>query len=474
MSQLDLAVVLAAGEGKRMRSKQPKVLHEICGAPLIAHVLEAIRALESKKSLVVVGDKREMVTEWLSQNQKQVETVVQEEQLGTGHAVKIALASQNQKSGKVLIVPADMPLITPEDLSNLLSAAQAGAGAVLTAEVSNPSGYGRIRAKENKVLSIVEDRDADSETLAIKEINTGIYIFEISLLSQALESLKSENTQKEFYLTDVIEILNKQGYFVYSAKCADEKNALGVNDRQQLAEASSIMQSRINSFWLRSGVSMRNPETVFIDKSASLSSDCYLETNTFILGNTQILEGAHIGPDVTLIDCVVEANAKIISSTLNEAVVGESAVVGPYTYLRPGAKLAKGSKVGAYVEVKNSSIGEGAKVPHLSYIGDGVVGRESNIGAGTIFANYDGEEKHQTIVGEFVKIGSDNVLVAPVTIGDGAYTAAGSVIVDDVEPGAMGVARGRQKNILGWVKRKRPDSKAAKAAQRAQDEESSK
>lgn len=457
-----------------MRSKKPKVLHEICGAPLISHVLEAIRALESKKNLVVLGDKREIVAAWLKDNQNQVETVVQEEQLGTGHAVKIALAKQAQKSGKVLIVPADMPLITPEDLSKLFTASQSGAGAVLTAEVSDPSGYGRISAKENKVIAIIEDKDADSATLAIKEINTGIYIFDISLLREALESLKPENKQKEFYLTDVVEILNMQGHEIYRVSCEHPENALGVNDRRQLAEASAIMQKRINNFWLSSGVSMRNPETVFIDKAASLSSDCYLDNNTFILGNTKVSEGAQIGPDVTLVDCIVQENAKIISSTLVEAEVGEAAAVGPYTYLRPGAKLAKGSKVGAYVEVKNSSIGEGAKVPHLSYVGDGVIGRETNIGAGTIFANYDGEAKHQTIVGDFAKIGSDNVLVAPVTIGDGAYTAAGSVIVDDVEPGAMGVARGKQKNVLGWVKRKRPDSKAAKAAQRAQDKDSDK
>ncbi|MGA0986350.1 MAG: bifunctional UDP-N-acetylglucosamine diphosphorylase/glucosamine-1-phosphate N-acetyltransferase GlmU [Candidatus Nanopelagicales bacterium] len=469
MSQLDLAIVLAAGEGKRMRSKHPKVLHEICGAPLISHVLEAIRALETKKNLVVLGDKREAVTNWLAQNQNQVETVVQEEQLGTGHAVKVALESQKQKTGKVLIVPADMPLITPEDLSNLFSAAQDTAGAVLIAEVLNPSGYGRVKAQDSKVLAIIEDKDADEETLRINEINTGIYIFDISLLSEALKELKPENQQKEFYLTDVVEILNKQGHSIASAKCLHAESALGVNDRQQLAEASLIMQKRINSFWLSSGVSMRNPETVFIDRTASLSSDCFLDNNTFVLGKSQVAEGVSLGPDVTLVDCKIGENAKIISSTLIEAEVGEAAAVGPYTYLRPGAKLAKGSKVGAYVEVKNSSIGEGAKVPHLSYIGDGIVGKESNIGAGTIFANYDGEEKHQTVVGEFVKIGSDNVLVAPVTIGDGAYTAAGSVIVEDVEPGAMGVARGKQKNVLGWVKRKRPNSKAAKAAERAQN-----
>lgn len=457
-----------------MRSKQPKVLHEICGAPLLGHVLEAIRALEAKKNLVVLGDKREVVADWLAQNHKQVETVVQEEQLGTGHAVKVALDKQEQKSGKVLILPADMPLITPEDLSNLFSAAQSGAGAVLTAEVLNPSGYGRVKAQENKVLAIVEDKDADAATLELREINTGIYVFDIALLVQALKVLKPENKQKEYYLTDVIEILNKQGHSIYRAQCQEAENALGVNDRQQLAEASLIMQKRINTFWLRSGVSMRNPETVFIDKTASLSSDCYLDNNSFILGNTEVLEGAKIGPDVTLVDCVVKENAKIVSSTLIETEVGEAASVGPYTYLRPGTKLAKGSKIGAYVEVKNSSIGEGAKVPHLSYVGDGVVGKESNIGAGTIFANYDGEEKHKTVVGEFVKIGSDNVLVAPVTIGDGAYTAAGSVIVDDVEPGAMGVARGKQKNVLGWVKRKRPNSKAAKAAERAQDQDPSK
>lgn len=232
------------------------------------------------------------------------------------------------------------------------------------------------------------------------------------------------------------------------------------------------MQIRINNFWMSSGVSMRNPQNVFIDKTAFLESDCYLDNNTFILGDTRISEGALIGPDVSITNSVIGPRAKVFSSTLIEAEVGEESVVGPYTFLRPGAKLAKSTKVGAYVEVKNSEIGEGSKVPHLSYIGDGKIGKNSNVGAGTIFANYDGEKKYQTVVGDFVKIGSDNVLVAPVTIGDGAYTAAGSVIVEDIEPGAMGVARGKQKNVLGWVKRKRPNSKAAEAAERAQNQDS--
>ena len=365
-----------------------------------------------------------------------------------------------------------MPLITSEDLANLALAAADKAGAVLTAEVEVPSGYGRVLSKNDLVLAIVEDKDADDKTLKITEINTGIYIFEIDKLKAALASLKQDNKQNEFYLTDIVAILNQQGEKVAKTKCLKAENALGVNDRQQLAQAGAIMQKRINNFWMSSGVSMRNPSNVFIDKTAYLESDCYLDNNTFILGNTRISEGAAIGPDTAITNSIIGQRAKVFSSTLVQAEVGEESVVGPYTFLRPGTKLAKATKVGAYVEVKNSEIGEGSKVPHLSYIGDGKIGKNSNVGAGTIFANYDGEKKDQTVVGDFVKIGSDNVLVAPVTIGDGAYTAAGSVIVEDVEPGAMGVARGKQKNVLGWVKRKRPNSKAAEAAERAQKQDS--
>lgn len=455
-----------------MRSKRPKVLHEICGAPLVGHVVDAVSALEPSETIAVLGNQREEVEAWLIANHPKVKSVIQEEQLGTGHAVKVALSELAEASGKVLIAPADMPLITSEDLANLALAAADKAGAVLTAEVEVPSGYGRVLSKNDLVLAIVEDKDADDKTLKITEINTGIYIFEIDKLKAALASLKQDNKQNEFYLTDVVAILNQQGEKVAKTKCLKAENALGVNDRQQLAQAGEIMQKRINNFWMSSGVSMRNPANVFIDKTAYLESDCYLDNNTFILGNTRISEGAAIGPDTSITNSVIGQRAKVFSSTLVAAEVGEESVVGPYTFLRPGAKLAKATKVGAYVEVKNSEIGEGSKVPHLSYIGDGKIGKNSNVGAGTIFANYDGEKKDQTVVGDFVKIGSDNVLVAPVTIGDGAYTAAGSVIVEDVEPGAMGVARGKQKNVLGWVKRKRPNSKAAEAAERAQKQDS--
>lgn len=454
-----------------MRSKKAKVLHEICGAPLISHVLDSISSLEPKQTIVVLGDKRETVEDWLEKSSYRTEVAVQAEQLGTGHAVKVALTKLSDLQGQVLVMPADMPLISAKDLANLQEAAHNQAAAVLTAELANPSGYGRVKAEGDRVLAIVEDKDADLETLLIKEVNTGVYVFEASLLKAALAELKQDNNQKEFYLTDVVEIFNQLKRNVVKVKCENADNSLGVNDRRQLAQVNQIMQSRINNFWMSSGVSMRNPETVFIDKTATLASDTYVDNNTFILGNTQIGEGAIIGPDTSLTNCQIAAQAKVFSSTLVEAFVGEACVVGPYTFLRPGTKLAKGVKVGAYVEVKNSSIGEASKVPHLSYIGDGTIGKESNIGAGTIFANYDGENKHETVVGDHVKIGSDNVLVAPVKIGDGAYTAAGSVIVEDVEPGAMAVARSKQRNVLGWVKRKRLNSKAAAAAERAQNQE---
>jgi bifunctional UDP-N-acetylglucosamine pyrophosphorylase / glucosamine-1-phosphate N-acetyltransferase len=472
VSEINCAIVLAAGEGKRMRSQRAKVLHEICGAPLVAHVIDAISALDPKKIVTVLGHQREQVKQWLAQNYSAVETVIQEEQLGTGHAVKIALSETELISGKVLIAPADMPLITSQDLAALVRAAEQSQGAVLTANLTEPAGYGRVQSKDGLVQAIIEEKDADNETKKITEVNTGIYIFDVAVLIKALANLKQNNAQKEFYLTDVIAIINSEKGKITKVICSDSENALGVNDRAQLAQAEAVMQKRINEFWLGSGVSMRNPDTVFIDKTADLAADCYLDNNTFILGKSKIESGSHIGPDTSIINSHVKENAKVLKSHLIECEVGESCTVGPFTYLRPGAKLAKDSKVGAYVEVKNSEIGEGSKVPHLSYIGDGKIGRDSNIGAGTIFANYDGENKHATVVGDFVKIGSDNVLVAPVVIGDGAYTAAGSVIVENVEPGAMGVARGKQKNILGWVKRKRPNSKAAQAAERAQNPDS--
>ena len=268
-----------------MRSKRPKVLHEICGAPLVGHVVDAVSALEPSETIAVLGNLREEVEAWLKANHPKVKSVIQEEQLGTGHAVKVALSELAEASGKVLIAPADMPLITSEDLANLALAAADKAGAVLTAEVEVPSGYGRVLSKNDLVLAIVEDKDADDKTLKITEINTGIYIFEIDKLKAALASLKQDNKQNEFYLTDIVAILNQQGEKVAKTKCLKAENALGVNDRQQLAQAGAIMQKRINNFWMSSGVSMRNPSNVFIDKTAYLESDCYLDNNTFILSS---------------------------------------------------------------------------------------------------------------------------------------------------------------------------------------------
>ena len=313
---------------------------------------------------------------------------------------------------------------------------------------------------------IVEQSDASAEELEITEINTGVYVFDVEILKKAITQIKANNKQGEIYLTDVVAVINNMGESVSAVMCEDYLEALGINDRSQLAMAQQILQQTINEYWMSQGVSMRNPDSVVIDVNVTLSQDVFLDNNTHLLGNTVVAANSIIGPDTMLKDCVVGTNSHVLRTTAYEAKIGSNCEIGPYTYLRPGTVLKDGVKAGAYVEIKNSTVGQGSKVPHLSYVGDATIGIETNIGAATVFVNYDGVEKHKTVVGDHVKIGSDTMLVAPVKIGDGAYTAAGSVITENVPAGALGVERTKQRNIEGWVVRKRGKTKSASAARR--------
>lgn len=470
---LETVVILAAGEGTRMKSSTPKVLHPIAGHTLVGHVLNAVEALAPKNVRVVVGAGREQVEAHIAEIAPKAVTVFQEKRGGTGHATQLALAGLNP-SGTILVLAGDTPMLTGTSLAQLLAEHHAGGftASVMTAEHPDPTGYGRIiRGDDASLLRIVEERDADEIQRDIIEVNSGVYAFDAAKLAGAIGKLKNDNSQGELYLTDVIEILRNEGGKIAAVLIDDFIEILGVNDRVQLAESASLLRDRINEDLMKSGVTIVDPLTTWVDATATIAPDVVLAPGTAIHGATTIASGAVIGPRTTLIDCTVAANARVLESQCTEAVIGEGVNVGPYSYLRAGTKLLSGSKVGAYVEMKNATLGEGSKVPHLSYVGDAVIGEGTNIGAATIFVNYDGVEKHYSVVGDHVRIGSDSMLVAPVTIGDGAYTAAGSVITEDVPAGAIGVGRAKQRNVLGWVLRKRPGTKSAEAAARHSNDE---
>ena len=467
LSQLDLAIILAAGEGTRMKSARPKVLHQIAGRSLIGHVLAATSSLQPRETIVVVGAGRERVTQHIAELDPTIKTAFQEVRGGTGHAVRIALHG-GPSSGSVLVCAGDTPLLTSQTLQEFFThhCEAKAVASVLTAELTQPFGYGRIVRTGSEISAIVEERDANPSQKAITEINSGVYIFDIAHLVDALKKVTSDNSQQEEYLTDVIALLVAEKKKVTAFKITDESEILGINDRSQLAECASYMRDRINRALQLSGVSILDPDSTWIDLTAEIDADVTIHPGSAIVGNSKIGTGSSIGPRTTIIDCVVKAGAEIIESYCVASEVGDGAKVGPFTHLRAGTKLSRESRAGSFVEIKNSSIGEGSKVPHLSYVGDATIGRESNIGAATIFVNYDGVTKHETIVGDHVRIGSDSMLVAPVTIGDGAYTAAGSVITEDVPAGALGLGRSKQVNILGWVLRKRRGTKSAQAAEK--------
>ncbi len=472
-----LVLVLAAGEGTRMRSSLTKVLHPANGRALLSHVLDATVPLEARTTCVVVGHQRDRVREYLESAHAGVRTAVQHEQRGTGHAVRVALEQLDEQSvglaeGAVMVLTGDTPLLTSDTLLALYDLHQqtAAAATVLTAVVDDASGYGRIlRAENGEVLGIVEHKDANDEQRSIGEFNSGIYVFALPLLRGALAQLTTDNAQGEEYLTDVLSILRTAGERVMAYIAPDAYEVMGVNDRVQLSLASRLLRNHINTAHLRDGVTIIDPETTWIEAGVRIARDVVIEPNTFLKGATSIASGAHIGPDTTLVDCTVETGASVVRSQATGAIIGPRATVGPFTYLRPGTVLGEQAKAGAYVEMKAASVGRGSKVPHLSYVGDAEIGEDSNIGAATIFANYDGVAKHRTVVGSGVRIGSDTVIVAPAVIGDGAYTAAGSVITGNVPAGSLAVARAAMRIVEKWVLRKRAGTNSATLAQAALD-----
>ena len=469
MSKIELVVVLAAGEGTRMKSKNSKVLHEIAGRSIIQNLLAAVEPLSPKNLTVVVGAHKDEVIDHLKKVAPKAKTVFQEKRDGTGGATQLALA-EHKGDGTVLILAGDTPLLTTQTLEEFMAAHQSekSVASVLTALLPDPAGYGRIiRGDNSSILKIVEEKDASDSEKEIDEINTGVYLFELKVLKEVIGKLKNNNSQKELYLTDVISLITAEGKTAQAILSNDYTETLGINDRTQLAECAAIMRDRINHQHMLNGVTIIDPTTTWIDVDVKIEADVVIYPGTAITGKSTIKANAVIGPRTTLVSCTVAEGAKVVESNCTEASIGKEVKVGPFTYLRKGTVLANESKAGAFVEIKNSTVGKGSKVAHLSYVGDAQIGEESNIGAATVFVNYDGEKKHQTKIGDQVRIGSDTMLVAPVTVGDGAYTAAGSVINEDVPAGAIGIGRARQVNILGWVLKKRKDSKSAAAAKKA-------
>jgi len=448
-------VLLAAGEGTRMRSSLPKVLHPICGRPMILWPLLAARDAGAERVVVVDNPKR-LLAEHLPEA---TETAIQHEPRGTGDAVAAA-AAQIDPAAPVLVINGDMPLITGEAIAAVFAAhaEQRAAATLASIELDDASGYGRvIRGADGAVERVVETKrqgDATAEELAIREINAGLYVFDGGALLAALTSLSEDNAQGELYLPDVLPLLRAAGKTVQTWPLPDPDLALGVNDRVDLARVTRLAQQRIHRAHQRAGVTIVDPASTLIDATVAIGEDTTIEPSSFLRGRTRIGARCTVGPLSTLIDCVLGDQVTVLHSYLDRATAADGVVIGPFTYLRPKAVLHENAKAGAFVEIKNSNVGAGSKVPHLSYVGDTDIGEGSNLGAGTITANYDGRRKHRTTIGSRVRISVDTSLVAPVTVGDDAYTAAGSVITDDVPPGALGVARQRQKNIEGYAERR--------------------
>jgi bifunctional UDP-N-acetylglucosamine pyrophosphorylase/glucosamine-1-phosphate N-acetyltransferase len=442
------AVVLAAGEGSRIRSGTPKVLHELCGRPMVLHVVDALAELKVlERVVIVVGHGAQRVVATLQDQlvtEVPVEFVVQRVQRGTGDAVSVALTSSAfedlDAEDDILVLPGDHPLLQAETIALLATEHrnQEAAATILTARVADPTGYGRvIRDKNDRVARIVEHADADVEERAVNEINTSIYCFRRNLLAPALRRLSPENAQGEYYLTDAIEVLRAAGHKVIAVSAEDPAEALGVNDRLQLADAEAVLRGRINRRWMLDGVTMVDPARTYIDATVVLEPDVRILPGTILEGRTSIAAGAVVGPDTHLIDVVVGARTVIANSVGREVEIGDDCQVGPYAFLRPGTRLAAGAKAGTFVELKNADIGAGTKVPHLSYVGDADIGAGANLGASTITANYDGVDKHKTRIGDGVHTSIHTSLVAPVELGAGAETGAGSVVTHDVPAGRL-------------------------------------
>ncbi|WP_307833386.1 bifunctional UDP-N-acetylglucosamine diphosphorylase/glucosamine-1-phosphate N-acetyltransferase GlmU [Pimelobacter simplex] len=465
-------IVLAAGGGTRMKSKTPKVLHRIGGRSMIGHVLTAVAALEPARVVTVIGHQRELVGPHVSELRPESVLAVQAEQLGTGHAVRIALEALDDapREGTVLVAYGDTPLLEGATL-RAFTASHRDAGAavsILSGVVANPFGYGRIvRDDTGVVQAIVEEKDASETERAITEINSGILAFDAAFLAKAIGRIGNDNAKGEYYLTDAVGLAREAGLVVTAHPVDDALQTEGANDRAQLAELGRELNRRIVTRWMRDGVSVMDPATTWIDADVVLAPDVTVLPGTQLLGATVVAEDAVVGPDTTLEDCEVGAGARVVRTHGQLAVVGAGASVGPFAYLRPGTLLGADGKIGTFVETKNAQIGDGAKVPHLSYVGDAEIGEGSNIGAGTIFANYDGVNKHRTTVGKQARTGSNNTFVAPVSIGDGASTGGGTVVRRNVPAGALAVSASPQRNLDGWVASHRAGTAQAAAAEAA-------
>lgn len=450
-----VAVILAAGRGTRMRSALPKVLHPVCGRPMLLWVIAAARAAGAGRVVVVDAPDRALE----SALPPGVELAIQAEPKGTGDAVRAA-AGHFDADAPVLVLSGDVPLLTPAAIEELAATHVAGraAATLVTARLADPRGYGRVvRSADGSVERVVETKlagDATAAELAVNEINAGIYAFDPVLLRDALGRLESDNVQGELYLPDVLPLMRATGGTLHALELEDPELTLGVNDRVDLAEVAAIAQRRIQVAHQRAGVTLLHPDSTLIDVEVAIEPDAVIAPFTCLHGTTRVGAGCRVGPGSTLIDAALGDDVSVAHSYLTGCDVAAGATVGPFAYLRPGAVLGERAKAGAFVEIKNSLIGAGAKVPHLSYVGDAEVGEESNLGAGTITANYDGVAKHRTRIGARVRGGVNTSFVAPVSVGDDAYTAAGSVIVEDVPPGALGVAREPQRNVEGYAQRR--------------------
>ena len=449
------AIVLAAGAGTRMKSKKPKVAHEILGKPLVRWVVDAAREAGLARVVSVVGHEREQVIPLVEAD---TDVVVQEERNGTAGAVAVCADALADFDGSLVVLSGDCPLITAGTIAELVRVREeAGAAVVvLTMEPDDPFGYGRIvRDPQGGVARIVEQKDAAPEEAAIRECNSGFYCFDARALFEALQQVGNDNAQGEFYLTDVLEICRRAGRAVLALPCADAAECLGVNSRIQLAEATKHLQRRINAAHLAAGVTMVDPDQVWIGPDVRIERDVELLPQTFLMGRTQVGEDSVIGPNSRLTDTVVGRGCVVDETVAVEARIDDGATCGPRAYLRPAAHLCEGAKAGTHVEIKKSTVGKGSKVPHLSYIGDTTIGEDVNIGAGSITCNYDGKKKHATVVGDGAFIGSDTMMVAPVSIGAGAIVGAGSCITKDVAPDALALTRPEQREVAGWAAKKR-------------------
>ncbi|WP_067968104.1 bifunctional UDP-N-acetylglucosamine diphosphorylase/glucosamine-1-phosphate N-acetyltransferase GlmU [Mycolicibacter icosiumassiliensis] len=478
----DAVIVLAAGAGTRMVSDTPKVLHELGGRSMLAHCLQAAAGVGPRHLVVVLGHEHERITGAVAELAQAldfpIDIALQDQQLGTGHAVLCGLAAlPDDFAGTVVVTSGDIPLLDTTTLQALIDTHRTAPAAVtvLTTTLADPTGYGRILREhdgaENPVTAIVEQADATESQREIREVNAGVYAFDIAELRSALGRLGSDNAQHELYLTDVIGIVRGDGQVVHARHVDDAALVAGVNDRVQLSALAGELNRRLVIAHQRAGVTIVDPTTTWIDVDVTIRRDTTVAPGTQLLGRTAV--GAHctIGPDTTLTDVTVGDGASVIRSHATSSSIGAGATVGPFSYLRPGTVLGSDGKLGAFVETKNSTIGTGTKVPHLTYVGDADIGDHSNIGASSVFVNYDGQTKRRTTVGSHVRTGSDTMFVAPVTIGDGAYTGAGTVVRHDVPPGALAVSAGPQRNIENWVQRKRPGSQAAAAADTANSAE---